>query len=67
MTSGNVWLEFLHHISIPNEIIELSQKVLERVCWLSTYTLTKMATVKNVAFHFIISALRFWLEIIHIF
>ena len=31
MTSDNVLLEFLHHISIPNEIIELSQTVSPRV------------------------------------
>ena len=29
MPSSKVGLEFLHHISIPNEIIELSQKVAE--------------------------------------
>ena len=29
MPSSNVGLEFLHHISIPNEIIELSHKVAE--------------------------------------
>jgi len=32
MKSENVLLEFLHHISIPNEIIELSQTVSNRVC-----------------------------------